>query len=530
MTVEVVVEEKETTLLGGGDDNGGVEVKVEEESIKEGPKVIEKSASYKEESNFLSDLKEFERKALNEMKEKLEEAILGGGIFKKEEVKKIENVQEKEKEKEIVEEKEKEKEVVVEEKEETKQENKEEEEKKPEAQEEKKVEEKKPEAEEETKPEAEKEEKVEEKTPEAEQEEKKTEEKCVDEVDKDISLWGVPLLPSKGAEGIDVILLKFLRAREFKVNDALEMLKKSLQWRKENNIDSILEEDVGADLGSAAYMYGVDREGHPVCYNIFGVFDNEELYQKTLGTEEKRNEFLRWRLRLMEKGIQKLDLKPGGISSLLQINDLKNSPGPAKKELRIAMKQAVGLLQDNYPEFVAKNFFINVPFWYYALNALLSPFFTQRTKSKFVVSRPAKVTETLLKYISAEELPVHYGGFKREDDFEFANEEPNVSEITVKAGSTESIEIPVDELGTTTTWDLTVLGWEVNYREEFVPHDEGSYTIVVQKGKKIGTQEAPIRNSFRNNEPGKVVLTVENGSSKKKRVLYRYKTKKSSGV
>lgn len=77
-------------------------------------------------------------------------------------------------------------------------------------------------------------------------------------------------------------------------------------------------------------------------------------------------------------------------------------------------------------------------------------------------------------------------------------------------------------------WDLTVLGWEVNYKEEFVPNDEGSYTIIVQKGKKMGSQEGPLRNTFRTNEPGKVVLTIENTSSKKKRFLYRYKTKKSS--
>lgn len=57
----------------------------------------------------------------------------------------------------------------------------------------------------------------------------------------------------------------------------------------------------------------------------------------------------------MEKWIQKLNLKPGGVSSLLQINDLKNSPGPSKKELRIATKQTVTMLQDNYPELVAKN-------------------------------------------------------------------------------------------------------------------------------------------------------------------------------
>jgi hypothetical protein len=76
-------------------------------------------------------------------------------------------------------------------------------------------------------------------------------------------------------------------------------------------------------------------------------------------------------------------------------------------------------------------------------------------------------------------------------------------------------------------WDLTVLGWEVNYKEEFVPIDEGSYTIIVQKAKKMASQEGPIRNTFRTNEPGKVVLTIENMSSKKKRVLHRHKAIKS---
>lgn len=185
------------------------------------------------------------------------------------------------------------------------------------------------------------------------EEEKKVEEEVV--VDKDISLWGVPLLPSKLDEGTDVVLLKFLRARDFKVNEAFEMLKKTLEWRKEWKIDSILDEDLGTDLSLAGYMSGVDREGHPICYNIFGVLDDEELYQKTFGSEEKRDFFLRWRFQLMERGIQKLELKPTGVTSLLQVTDLKNSPGPAKKEVRLAIKKALALLQDNYPEFVARN-------------------------------------------------------------------------------------------------------------------------------------------------------------------------------
>lgn len=478
-----VVEETKEVIGQGG------EAKVPDEA---GPKAVEKSSSYREESNFLSDLKEFERKALTELRSKLEDAILGNSLFEKPEEEKKKKKGKKEEEEE---------EAPCNENNTGKGKSEEE-------------------AEEEEGCDGE----------EAKQEEEKKEEeegKCV-EVDREIALWGVPLLPSKGAEETDVVLLKFLRAREFKVNDAFEMLKKTLRWRKEFGVDSALGEVFDPELNSAGYLDGTDREGHPVCYNVYGAFGDEGLYQKAFGSEENRNRFLRWRFQLMEQGIKKLDLKPGGVSSLLQINDLKNSPGPGKKELRITTQRAINLLQDNYPEFVARNIFINVPFWYYALNALVSPFLTQRTKSKFLVTRPGMATKTLLKYIPAEEIPVQYGGFKREKDFEFSSEDGSVSELTIKAGSTETIVLPIEETGNTLLWDLTVLGWEVNYKEEFVPSDEGSYTVIVQKGKKMAPSTGPIRNTFRNNEPGKVVLTIENVTTKKKRVLYRYKNKKCS--
>lgn len=101
-------------------------------------------------------------------------------------------------------------------------------------------------------------------------------------------------------------------------------------------------------------MHGVDKDGHPVCYNVYGEFQNKELYKKTFGDEEKRTKFLRWRIQFLEKSLRKLDYSPGGICTIFQISDLKNSPGPGKGELRLATKLALLLLQDNYPEFVAK--------------------------------------------------------------------------------------------------------------------------------------------------------------------------------
>ena len=62
---------------------------------------------------------------------------------------------------------------------------------------------------------------------------------------KEITLWGVPLMPSKCHEGTDIVLSKFLKAKDFKVHEAFEMLRKTLIWRKEFKADEILEENLG---------------------------------------------------------------------------------------------------------------------------------------------------------------------------------------------------------------------------------------------------------------------------------------------
>lgn len=168
---------------------------------------------------------------------------------------------------------------------------------------------------------------------------------------EEVFIWGIPLL---GDERSDVILLKFLRARDFKVKDAFTMIKNTVRWRKLFGIEALLEEDLGNQWDKVVFSHGVDREGHPVCYNVFGEFENKDLYQITFSDDEKSLKFLRWRIQFLEKSIRKLDFSPSGISTIVQVNDLKNSPGLTKWELRNATRRALQLFQDNYPEFAAK--------------------------------------------------------------------------------------------------------------------------------------------------------------------------------
>ncbi|WOL03569.1 hypothetical protein Cni_G12289 [Canna indica] len=341
---------------------------------------------------------------------------------------------------------------------------------------------------------------------------------------EEVYIWGVPLI---GDEKGDAVLLKFLRARDFKVKEALAMLKDTIIWRKQFGIDALLEEDLGlSELEKVVYMHGVDREGHPVCYNVYEEFQNKELYEKTFGDAEKRQKFLKWRIQYLEKGIREhLDFAPGGISSMVQVTDLRNSPRLGKH--RQVTKQAVTLLQDNYPEFIAKKVFINVPWWYLAVNRMMSPFFTQRTKSKFVFAGPSKSAETLFKYIAPEQVPVAFGGLNKDDDPDFTTADA-VTDVTLKPSSKETIEIPTSET-CFLVWELRVLGWEVSYGAEFTPSAEDGYTVIVQKTRKLAASDEPvIKGSFKIGEPGKVVLCIENPTSKKKKLLYRYKVKSST--
>jgi hypothetical protein len=177
-----------------------------------------------------------------------------------------------------------------------------------------------------------------------------------------ISIWGVPLnppatgadnTPAPADERADVVLLKFLRARDFRVRDAHAMVLRCAAWRAEFRADAVLEEDLGfKDLeGVVAYMHGWDRDGHPVCYNAYGVFRDREMYERAFGDGERLARFLRWRVQVMERGVRALQLRPGGVNAIIQVTDLRDMP---KRELRAASNQILSLFQDNYPEMVAR--------------------------------------------------------------------------------------------------------------------------------------------------------------------------------
>lgn len=73
-------------------------------------------------------------------------------------------------------------------------------------------------------------------------------------------------------------------------------------------------------------------------------------------------------------------------------------------------------------------------------------------------------------------------------------------------------------------WELRVVGWEVSYNAEFKPDAKDAYTVIIHKATKMSpTDEPVVSNTFKVGELGKLLLTIDNPTLKKKRLLYRFK-------
>ncbi|KAG2318698.1 hypothetical protein Bca4012_055102 [Brassica carinata] len=331
-----------------------------------------------------------------------------------------------------------------------------------------------------------------------------------------VSIWGIPLLED---ERSDVILLKFLRARAFKVKEAFTMLKNTVQWRKENNMDDVAEDLQGSEFEKMVFAHGVDKQGHVVIYSSYGEFGNKEIFSD----REKLNKFLKWRIQFQEKCVRSLDFSPEAKSSFVFVSDFRNAPGLGKRALWQFIRRAVKQFEDNYPEFVAKELFINVPWWYIPYYKTFGSIVTSaKTRSKMVIAGPSKSAETIFKYVAPEVVPVKYGGLSKESPFTVKDE---VTGAVVKSLAKHTIELPASE-GCTLSWELRVFGAsDVSYGVQFEPTNKASYTVIVSKNWKIGlTDEPVITDSFKVGEAGKIVITIDNQTFKKKKVIYRFKT------
>ncbi|KAG9001492.1 Non-classical phosphatidylinositol transfer protein (PITP) [Tulasnella sp. JGI-2019a] len=221
--------------------------------------------------------------------------------------------------------------------------------------------------------------------------------------------WGVPIDPLQSADldpRVSVILVKFLRARNLDVDAAQTMFIKTLRWRHDfKTSDTVTEPFPDEVFGKTLFVFGKDKGGRPVSYNVYGRKDNSAAIFSDL------DRFLRWRVGRMEEALRELDFLT--VDSITQVFDydgltMASRDTNAKKAATTATK----LFQDYYPETLAKKFFINVPAYMAWIFWAAKPFISAATFAKFqmVGKGPEVVGKAMLTHIDRAELPKQYGG------------------------------------------------------------------------------------------------------------------------
>ncbi|XP_011506349.1 PREDICTED: protein real-time [Ceratosolen solmsi marchali] len=283
----------------------------------------------------------------------------------------------------------------------------------------------------------------------------------------------------------DATLLRFLRAREFSVEKARDMLTQSLHWRKKHQIDKLLEEYEAPQVVKDYFPGGwhhIDKEGRPLYILRLGQMDVKGLL-KSIGEDE----LLLLALHICEEGLSLMDEATNvcghPVSQWTLLIDLEGlnmrhlwRPG-IKALLRI-----IEIVESNYPETMGRVLIMRAPRCFPILWTLISTFIHENTRNKFIFYCGTDYQEQgaggLTDYIDPEYIPDFLGGSSEtyvmeggvvpknlyKADLEGTSTEHEHSlyhSISLSRGQVHNVAIHCNDPCAVLTWDFDVMRYKV---------------------------------------------------------------------
>ncbi|KAJ2184775.1 hypothetical protein EV181_004201, partial [Coemansia sp. RSA 532] len=221
----------------------------------------------------------------------------------------------------------------------------------------------------------------------------------------------------------DVLVLRFLRARKWKVDDALKMLLACLRWRLDEEIDwvvwtgesalnyALMQRGIGA-------MHKTDRLGQPILY--IPVRQNDPSAQP-------QEQMVDYTVYLME--VARIMLHPPAekVCLLLDTTDMTMSNMDWT-----FFKTFLHYLEHYYPECLGLVLIYNASWVFNSLWKLICPLLDPVVASKVHF---AQSTAELQKFIAPENLSIEYGGsnsYKYQYVLPRAGENAKMADVTAR--------------------------------------------------------------------------------------------------
>lgn len=214
----------------------------------------------------------------------------------------------------------------------------------------------------------------------------------------------------------DHYLLRFLRARKFDLPKTIEMVDKCENWRKEKQVDQLVETFKFEESDKVQEIYPrfyhkTDVQGRPVYVEVLGKLDLDKLFKIT--TKERMESFFICEYeRLMRVRLPACSKAAGHhIETSLTILDLKNCGVMQAYKIKDLLKMIVDIGQNYYPESMGMTFIVNAPWLFDTIWSFLKHWLDEVTVAKIRIYKSGKdFSKELFSLVEPQNLPFILGG------------------------------------------------------------------------------------------------------------------------
>lgn len=342
----------------------------------------------------------------------------------------------------------------------------------------------------------------------------------------------------------DWYLLKWLRARKFKTQDAEKMLREHMAWRKKYSVDSILE-DYDEPMVFREYWPGGILQCSPDDVPVF-ISPSGQADLKGYLEAAPRVECVRrciWDLERVQALTRRISLEKGRqIDTVYGVADMDGFSfwQLSSVEVVSTLVDAVRMFEDNYPEILEELFVINAPSLFPMVWNIIKPLLTQRTIDKIHIFGKEGWREVFAERWDLDRLPAHWGGRLVGPDGDgrcphlvrlggvVPDEYRRPSAVTagdkrctVAAGCVWTLEVPVTRAGSELRWRFNTttgdVAFAVRYRRDpalgATAGKNGEARDVVALQRLSFSRHEPHNGSFPCHEVGTYQLVFDNSFS-----------------